>query len=118
MKKLKIKQKNKNVGVAVFGDPLFEVITVENRNRTNEKQFIFLLLGILFIFLSTLIESAVWREVILITGWVPIWKMLEIELIPDVYARRKRYIIKKLLNSKIEIRQLLQNYVNYDKIYI
>ena len=78
--------------------------SIENRNRTNEKQFIFLLLGILFIFISTLISSLVWKEVILITGWVPIWKMLEIELIPDVYARRKRAVIKKIINSKIEIR--------------
>ena len=78
--------------------------SIENRNRTNEKQFIFLLLGILFIFLSTLIPSVVWKEVVLITGWVPIWKMLEIELIPDVYARRKRMIIKKILKSEIEVK--------------
>lgn len=78
--------------------------SIENRNRTNEKQFIFLLLGILFIFISTLISSLVWKEVILITGWVPIWKMLEIELIPDVYARRKRMIIKKILKSEIEVK--------------
>ena len=62
---------------------------------------IFLGLGILFIYLSTLIKNGdVWKEIILITGWVPIWKMIEVEILPDVAGRRKRKIIKKLLNSE------------------
>ena len=75
--------------------------SVEARNRNDIRQLVFLFLGVLFIFLSTLIpESEISKEVLIIIGWVPIWKMIEIELFPDIYGRRKRRIIKKLLNSE------------------
>ena len=70
--------------------------SIEDRNRNNVKQLIFLFLGMLFIFIATSIESrGMWREIILITGWVPIWEMVKIELFSDVYGRRKRNIIKR-----------------------
>lgn len=76
--------------------------SIQERNCNNLKQFMFLGLGIFFIFLSTLIEKkGIWKEILLITGWVPIWEMIEVELFPDVYGRRKRRIIKKLLDSQI-----------------
>lgn len=70
-------------------------------HSNNKKQIVFLLLGIIFIFLSTQIQEAVWKEIILITGWVPIWEMIRIELFYDVEGRRKRNIIRKLLNNEI-----------------
>lgn len=76
--------------------------SIEDRNRNNIKQIILLLLGMFFIFIATRIEKiGMWREIILITGWVPIWEMVKIELFSDVYGRRKRKIIKRLLKSKI-----------------
>lgn len=76
--------------------------SIEERSRNNMKQVIFLLLGMFFIFIATRIEKrGMWREIILITGWVPIWEMVKIELFSDVYGRRKRKIIKRLLESKI-----------------
>ena len=76
--------------------------SLEERNRNNVKQFILLILGMIFIFIATRIENrGMWREIILITGWVPIWEMVKIELFSDVYGRRKRRIIKKLLTSEI-----------------
>lgn len=76
--------------------------SIQERNCNNLKQFMFFGLGIFFIFLSTLIEKkGIWKEILLITGWVPIWEMIEVELFPDVYGRRKRRIIKKLLDSQI-----------------
>lgn len=76
--------------------------SLEERNRNNAKQFILLILGMIFIFIATRIENrGMWREIILITGWVPIWEMVKIELFSDVYGRRKRRIIKKLLTSEI-----------------
>lgn len=75
--------------------------SLKKRDDNNIKQLVFLGLGILFIYLSTLIKNGnVWKEIILITGWVPIWKMIEVEILPDVAGRRKRKIIKKLLNSE------------------
>ena len=76
--------------------------SLEERNRNNLKQLIFFLIGLVFIFIATRIPNrGMWREIILITGWVPIWEMIEIELFPDVYGRRKRKTIKKLLESEI-----------------
>ena len=75
--------------------------SLRKRDDNNIKQLIFFGLGLLFIYLSTLIKSgAVWKEIILITGWVPIWKMIEVEILPDVAGRRKRKIINKILNSE------------------
>lgn len=76
--------------------------SLEERNRNNIKQIILLMLGIIFIFIATRIENrGMWREIILITGWVPIWEMVKIELFADVYGKRKRRIIKKLLAGQI-----------------
>ena len=75
--------------------------SLKKRDENNIKQLVFLGLGILFIYLSTLIKNGdVWKEIILITGWVPIWKMIEVEILPDVVGRRKRKIIKKILDSE------------------
>lgn len=74
---------------------------LKKRNDNNIKQLIFFGLGVLFIYLSTLIKTGVvWKEIILITGWVPIWKMIEVEILPDVAARRKRRVINKILRSE------------------
>jgi len=37
----------------------------------------------------------------LISGWVPIWETIEIELFPDAEGKLKRKIIKQLLNCEI-----------------
>ena len=76
--------------------------SIEERHINNIKQLIFLLIGIFFIFIATRIPNrGMWREILIITGWVPIWEMIEIELFPDVYGRKERKIIKKLLKSEI-----------------
>jgi len=76
--------------------------SIEEKNRNNLKQISFLLLGVIFIFIATRIENrGMLRELLIITGWVPIWEMLEIELFPDVYGRRERRTIKRLLKSEI-----------------
>lgn len=76
--------------------------SIEARNRDNMKQITFILLGMLMIFLSTLIEErGFWKEILIISGWVPIWETIEIELFPDIQGRKKRKTIKKLLNSEI-----------------
>lgn len=72
------------------------------RKNNNIKQIWLLILGFIFLFLSTLVtEEGIWKEVLIITGWVPIWETIEVELFPDVAGRKKRKIIKKLLNCEI-----------------
>ncbi len=74
---------------------------------TNIKQLCLLILGIIFLFLSTLVkEESIWNEILLIGGWVPIWETLEIELIGDLEGKRKRTILKKLLKSEIIEKQI------------
>lgn len=51
--------------------------SLKNRHDNNVEQLFFLFLGILFIFLSTLIkEETIWKELLLISGWVPILEMI------------------------------------------
>ena len=68
------------------------------------NQFFYLILGIIVIFISTLISAQVIREVVLICGWVLIWAMAELEIFSDTEGRKRRKILKKLLNSSIEVK--------------
>ena len=69
-------------------------------------QFIYLILGILIIFFSTLIKIEVFREVVLICGWVLIWLMVELEIISDSQERRKRKKLKRIVNSEFIINRI------------
>lgn len=76
--------------------------SLKERDETNLKQIWLLCMGILLIFLSTKIpDTLIWKEVLLITGWVPIWEMMEMELFPDAVGRKRRKCIKKLLKCEI-----------------
>ena len=75
------------------------------RDLNNIKQVILVLIGILFLFLSTLINDAIFGEVLIVIGWFPIWETLDIEFFTDVKEKRKRSIINKLLESKIEFKK-------------
>ena len=76
---------------------------ITKHHDNNIKQIYFLILGVLIIYISSFFKGqALLREIILIIGWVPIWEMARIELIPDVQGRIKRKILKKLIyNSEI-----------------
>lgn len=77
-------------------------ISLKERNKNNIKQIIFLLMGIIFIILSTNIEDkSIWKEISLITGWVHIWEMIELEMFSDMDGRIKRKTIKRILNSEM-----------------
>lgn len=75
--------------------------SLEQYQCNNRRQLFFLGLGIVLIFFALLQkENTVLREVILIAGWVPIWEIMKIELYPDVYSRKKRNAIEKLINAE------------------
>lgn len=76
--------------------------SLEERDTNNKKQAFFFVLGLIFIFLSTLIEEeTIWKEILVITGWVPIWEMIEVELFPDAAGREERRVIEKILHGEI-----------------
>lgn len=70
-------------------------------HKNNKTQLNYLLLGASILFVSTQIKGEFFKEMLLIGGWVFIWSMIEIELFTDVRGRKKRRILKKLLNSEI-----------------
>lgn len=64
-------------------------------------QLIYLIIGILSLVLSSIVKDNIFKELILIGGWVLIWSMIEIEIFSDTELKRKRKILKQLLNSEI-----------------
>lgn len=70
---------------------------------TNIRQLFLLMIGIIFLFLSMLIkENVIWKEILLIGGWVPIWETIDLELFSDAEGKRKRMILNQLIKSEIE----------------
>lgn len=83
------------------------------RDQNNLKQLWLLAMGIMFIFLSTkLDDSTIWKEVLVILGWVPIWEMMEVELFPDAAERKRRKAIKRLLKCEIIERTMIDEKVS------
>ena len=69
--------------------------------RNNIMQLVYLVIGILILIISNIITETVFKEIILIGGWLFIWTMAEMELFQDNSNRRRRKILKKLLVSEI-----------------
>lgn len=67
----------------------------------NKIQIIYLIIGLILLFISKYIEEVVFNELILIIGWFFIWVMFEEELSSDITNRKRRKILKKLLKSEI-----------------
>ena len=94
--------KNKNV-VSLIKEGLekeYERCKIEYI-RNNIVQLVYLVIGILILIISNIITEAVFKEIILIGGWLFIWTMAEMELFQDNSNRRRRKILKKLLVSEI-----------------
>ena len=94
--------KNKNV-VSLIKEGLlkeYEKCKIEYI-RNNIVQLVYLVIGIIILIFSNIITEAVFKEIILIGGWLFIWTMAEMELFQDNSNRRRRKILKKLLVSEI-----------------
>ena len=80
---------------------------LKERDESNLKQLWLLCMGLILIFLSSKVPDAImWKEVLLIVGWVPIWETMEIELFPDAVARKRRKSIKRLLKCEMVERKV------------
>ena len=69
-------------------------------HNTNLKQFSFLFLGILALFVASVISFDVIKEVVIIGAWVLLWDAVEMEIVDDIVNRKKKNTLKKLLSSE------------------
>ena len=74
--------------------------------RNNCLQILLLILGIVFLFISTKIEqSSIWHEIFIIGGWVPIWEMIHIEIFSESLERKTRRSLKRLMEADFIINE-------------
>ena len=74
---------------------------IKDHKNNNMIQFIYFIIGTIFLIGSILIgKSAIINELLLIGGWVLIWESIEIEMFADYDNRIKRKKLKKLLNHR------------------
>ena len=64
-------------------------------------QIVYFLMGIIILTISSLFNGII-GEILLISGWVFIWKIVESEISIDIKERIKRRLIRKILNSEFE----------------
>ena len=71
-------------------------------DHNNLKQFVYLLIGVFLLFISTIFgKSFIFEEIFLIGGWVLIWETIEIEIFADTLVKKRKAILKKLINSEL-----------------
>lgn len=74
---------------------------INQYDQNNIKQLSYLIIGILALLISVLIEEIILKEFASVGVWVLFWNVIEIELFEDKDIRKKKKIIKKLLNGRI-----------------
>lgn len=96
------KLKNKEIPILIK-DKLKEEYnkTIIKHNRNSFVQFLYFLIGIFVIFISTLIEGTVFKEIVLIGGWVFIWALVESEIFLDIDNKKRQKKLMSLINSEI-----------------
>lgn len=67
----------------------------------NIKQLTYLFLGIILLIIYTFINETVFKEIVLIGGWVMIWATVEFEVFAERRNVLARKLITKLMNSQI-----------------
>ena len=72
----------------------------------DNKQLIFFIIGLVFLVMSTLTKHSIIKEVILIAGWVAIWDSIDMSFNDSNELKLNRKVIKKILNSDIEIKEV------------
>lgn len=75
---------------------------VKEHFYNNKMQVIYFLIGVVMLIISILLnDKALLEELFLIGGWVLIWQAVEIEFFGDALNRKKRKLLKRLINCKI-----------------
>lgn len=83
---------------------------VLKRKRNTWVQIVYLFFGIIALFLSNIIDATIFKEIVLIGGWVLIWTMVEVELFSDIELKRRQKVLEKLLNCEFVENKVSSNY--------
>lgn len=70
------------------------------------KQIRFFIIGVIFLIISTFMGYEVLKELVLIVGWFAIYEVVEITFDKNIKLKKRRKIIKKLLDCKIDINNI------------
>ncbi len=74
---------------------------------SNFSQIVYFILGIIILFIATYLgDTSVIHEILLISGWVLIWEMVEIELFADLDNRRRRRMLQKLKKAEFVVKAM------------
>lgn len=75
--------------------------SLKKHYHNNVIQFIYLIIGILGLFLSTFITTDILKEIIIIGAWVFIWALVEMEIFGDYNIKKRSVILKRLINCEL-----------------
>ena len=75
--------------------------SLRRHQRNNIAQIFYLVVGMFTLFLATLLNEGIFKELVVIGGWVFIWELVEVELFSEMSGLKKRRVIKKLLKTPI-----------------
>lgn len=70
-------------------------------SQENKKQLFDLVVGVTFIYISTLINVEILEEILLLGGWVPLWEAIELELFYETKEQSAIKLLKKLKDCEI-----------------
>ena len=80
-------------------------ISMKQHRIYDLEQLLFFVLGTLMLLFSRMItHTQILKDILVIVAWVPIWKMVELELFEDRQGLNRRRVIKRLLKSEYVIK--------------
>ncbi len=68
------------------------------------KQIFNTIAGIILLILSSVIKVDIFRELLIIAGWVAIWDVIDYTFNKNMENHRKKKTLKRLMNAKIIIK--------------
>ena len=76
---------------------------VKEIDHNNIYQFIYFLIGIILLLISTLFNfSFVFEEIFIIGAWVLIWETIEIQVFSDTKIKKRKLALTKLMKSQMK----------------
>ena len=104
------KKQKKNLYRIILSSVLLLIVNILNLENPylslSLYLIIYLIIGVAIIFIYTLLKQSIAKELVLISGWVFIWSVVELELFSDSESRKRRIILNKLLLSEFVVNQV------------